>query len=318
MAASISVWIVNYNSANHLAQCLVGLTSTVITSIVVLDNASESADWAAVQALAATDPRVQAIRSQVNLGFGGGHQRIAEHVRLRQDPDDLIWVLNPDTRVEPDVPASLAQVLQSGAADIVVPLILTGRRDEPRIWFAGGEIDRRRGQVHPVNVGDPPAAVPRCATIPTAFVTGAALMLTRATWDELGGLRTDLFLYWEDVDLSLRAIDAGLRLAVAGLVSLWHLEGGSSGSGTSATAYYYSARNRITVCTPYGSRLGLVFGRGAGYVVRHAARALVKGGPGRLGRLVAVLDGSLAGLRGRTGQRRLGRGSRAESDRSHR
>jgi N-acetylglucosaminyl-diphospho-decaprenol L-rhamnosyltransferase len=299
----VSVWLVNYNSAEYLRTCLAGLTSPRIGSIVVLDNASRPADRALVQELAAGDPRVQLLLSEVNVGFGGGHQLIADATR-GQTPAEPIWILNPDTAVGDEAVAALAAVIASDAADVVAPLILTGRGAAAQVWFAGGRIDRRRASVRPAYTGAPLSAVPRSPLFPTEFITGASMMMTRGTWDRLGGLRADLFLYWEDVDLSLRAAAAGLRLAVAGDATIWHAEGGSAGAQTrtSAATYYYTARNRILVCAD-GHPVGLVAGRGSAYALRLAARAFLVGGRGRWDRLSCVLAGSVAGLRGRTGPR---------------
>lgn len=300
----VSVWLVNYNSADYLRTCLAGLTSPLIGSIVVLDNASAPADRALLQQLAAGDARVRLLFSEVNDGFGGGHQLIADATRGQGSPTDPIWILNPDTAVGDEAVAALSAVLTSGAADIVAPLIVTGQGDDAQVWFAGGRVDRRRASVQPAYTGQPLSVVPRSPLIRTEFVTGAAMMMTRETWDRLGGLRSDLFLYWEDVDLSLRAGAAGLRLAVVGTATIWHAEGGSAGTRTrtSAATYYYTARNRILVCAD-GHPFGLVAGRGSAYALRLAARAFLVGGAGRFERLGAVVAGSVAGLHGRSGPR---------------
>lgn len=315
-AAVVSVWIVNYNSTQWLAGALAGLTSDRISSIVVLDNASDPAQRADLLVLAAGRPKLRVLLSEVNLGFGGGHNRIAELTRADAAPGELVWLLNPDTVVDDVAVQALCSVLERGDADVVSPVILTGPRDRPVVWFAGGRIDRRGARVAPALVGRSPDAIPTTPLLPGSFLTGAAMFLSRSTFERLGGFREELFLYWEDVDLCLRAAALGLRLAVATGAVIWHAEGGSSrdtgshdtgsrntGSvaGTSATAFYYSARNRILVCAPPAGGLGLVAGRGTPYLMRLAATALLTGGRQRWRKCWAVLRGTVDGVRGRTG-----------------
>lgn len=324
-AAVVSVWIVNYNSTRWLARALDGLTSDRIRSVVVLDNASDADQRTELLALAQGRPGVRVLLSEVNLGFGAGHNHIAEVTRPDAVTDELIWLLNPDTVVDAPAVQALCSVVEQGQADLVSPVILTGRAADPVIWFAGGSIDRRAARVAPALVGRRPAAIPTAPLVPSSFLTGAALFLRRSTFVQLGGFREELFLYWEDVDLSLRAAERGLRSAVATAAVIWHAEGGSSraddgsesgspaepgagvpsrfaaAAGTSATAFYYSARNRILVCAPPRRGIGLLIGRGTPYFLRLAATALLTGGPQRWAKCWAVLHGSLDGLRGRSG-----------------
>ena len=301
----LSVWIVNYHSAPLLERCLAGLSSTVIARIVILDNASGPDDQQLLRAFAAADPRIHLLISDTNVGFAAGHSRIAA-ATAGAAAGELVWILNPDTEVTPAATERLCSVLASGAADIVSPVLLTGPADRPAIWFAGGELDRRRGRVTHRRAGEPPdAPTPGAAPVDSPFLSGAALMMARATWDLLHGFRTDLFLYWEDVDLSLRAVSRQLRLAVVPDAVIWHAEGGSTPSaiGVSATAYYYSARNRIIVAGALGRPWGLVIGRGTPFLIRLAATALLKDRGRRLAKLWAVLRGTWDGVRGRTGPR---------------
>jgi hypothetical protein len=67
-------------------------------------------------------PQHGAFQADSNVGFGGG---VNKAVRLLEPAaDDAVWVLNPDTIVEPGATATLAGVLRSRAADIVSPCIL--------------------------------------------------------------------------------------------------------------------------------------------------------------------------------------------------
>jgi GT2 family glycosyltransferase len=61
-------------------------------------------------------------------------------------------------------------------------------------------------------------------------VTGAAMLVRRSVWDELGGLVTDFRNSFEDVDLCLRAGELGYEVHVCGDSVLMHLESASRGA----------------------------------------------------------------------------------------
>jgi N-acetylglucosaminyl-diphospho-decaprenol L-rhamnosyltransferase len=302
----LSVWIVNYNSVDCLAQCIPGLNSERIRRIVVLDNASAQDDRNKLREMAAADPRITVIFSDTNVGFGAGHNRIAALTGGDVVPGELIWILNPDTVVTSPATERLYDAVASGRADIVSPVILYGRPEDPVFWFAGGRIETRNVAVTHTDAGRAAPVDSGPDVVSTEFVTGAAPLMSRATWDDLGGFRDDLFLYWEDVDLSLRARRSGKRLAVVRTAKIWHAEGGSSGGGSGATAahtYYYSARNRIVVCSSFTGATGLAVGRGLPVLLRLAGSAFLKGRGHRVANVWAVVQGTVDGIRGRTGPR---------------
>lgn len=297
---SLSVWIVNYESAGHVWKCLASLESSPVSSIVILDNASSSDDLAALARLADKYDHVTLILSQENLGFGGGHNRIAQETRGTSS-DGIIWLLNPDTVVPAGTAELVLEAIKGNCSDIVSPVVLSGAAPTERIWFGGGEVDLRRGVVSDSALGRDPSILAKTPKLmASGFISGAAPMMTRATWDALGGFDASLFLYWEDVDLCLRAKQLGLRMAVRTDAPIWHAEGGSSKGtpGTREIVYFYTSRNRVTVCRR--SRIhgwSLIVGPGTPALVRLVGQALVRGGKGRLKRVLAVLRGSIVGAR---------------------
>ena len=97
MTALISVLIVNYNSSQLLRESLDALGESTIADgleIIVVDNASADFD---VAAMTAAYPAVTFIPEPVNTTYTGGNNRAFERANA-----DLILMLNPDTRVEPE------------------------------------------------------------------------------------------------------------------------------------------------------------------------------------------------------------------------
>ena len=244
-------------------------------------------------------PEVVVHHSTRNLGFAGGMN--LAYSLASPEPGDLIWLVNPDTSTVGGAAVQLARAITTGAADIVCPVITTGSETSDTVWYGGGGVNVGAGESF--HVAHRPSFSPHANQVQqTGFVTGAALMTTAKTWESLGGLREDLFLYWEDTDLSLRALEIGLQLAVVANATMWHRVGGSSDrSGKSRTYYYYMARNRLIVCGARSPKLGILLGRGFRSTVRLMARAC-REPQGSLTKFLAVAHGSFAGLLARSNQ----------------
>lgn len=84
------------------------------------------------------------------------------------------------------------------------------------------------------------------------YIHGACLGITRECLQATGMLREDFFLYWEDVDLGLRARRTGFRFAVVAHPALPHHASLSLGMGSPAKTYYL-VRNALHLVEAHGS-----------------------------------------------------------------
>ena len=302
MSPIIHVVIVNYRSVAYLTDCLTSLAQEPVTSILLFDNDSGDKERDALTALASGHPQVKLILGNHNLGFGAGVNHAIS--RLGAEDDDLVWILNPDTIVFAGAAMALANYMSSERSMVVSPLILSGLQQEPVIWFAGGSISTRRGASSHWGYGESAASAPK-VPIDCTFITGAAPMMAVRTWKLLGGYREDLFLYWEDADLSLRARELGVELWLVPDGRVWHRVGASSPteSGLSALFYYYMQRNRLLVNSSHGSKFALLVGCGVGETTRLLAKAFMQERHHRWQKTCASLAGLRDGALGITGPR---------------
>ncbi|MFT4259262.1 MAG: glycosyltransferase family 2 protein [Microbacterium sp.] len=291
--------IVNFNSSDVLADCLASLRDDRVHVVVVENGSTVAGELERCEALLAPLSKATLVSSLDNRGFGAGVNLGVSAVPLT--PSDVVWVLNPDTVIPDGAFDSLEQALVDLGDVIVSPVITSGTHGE-LIWFAGGTLDLRRGSSR--HVSSVPEAT---APIPCSFMPGAALMCTGRTWEKIGGFREDLFLYWEDADLSLRASDLGIPMFVIPGVRVWHQVGASSArEGKSTIWYYYISRNRLIVCsTGFWSALRILFGPGLATTARLAMRALSER-QRPIKKFCAYVAGTSAGLQRSIGYARKG------------
>ena len=194
---------------------------------------------------------------------------------------------------------------------VVSPAISYSERPD-RLWFAGAAQSRLFAVVwhrgHFASATRPPASS-ECDYIPSC-----SALMSVAAWAEVGPMRDDYFMYFEDVDWGDRARQRGWHLRYLGEVLASHEMGGSSdhpGSRfMSSNTTYYLARNplRFALETPTTAlRVSRVFGAGVIWSLYNLSR-IRPSDWSTSGR--ALVEGLRDGWRGRMGRRDLARSER--------
>jgi GT2 family glycosyltransferase len=226
-----SVIIVNYNGRDYISECLDSLLNSVPaeTEIIVVDNDSKdtSADFIQEQY-----PGVVLLRNPLNGGFGQGNNLGVEHAH-----GEYLVFLNPDTRVTPGWLENMIEVLDSAPnVGMVTPKILL--MNEPKLINACGNdvhftgLTLCRGARATADSYDQLAIV--------SAVSGAAFVMRRSVFDEIGGFDPLLFMYMDDTDLSLRVRQAGYECIYAPNSVVYHDYSLSFGPRKT----YFQERNR--------------------------------------------------------------------------
>ncbi|WP_075863695.1 polysaccharide pyruvyl transferase family protein [Gordonia sp. CNJ-863] len=231
----------NTDDVIRIANLVLGRASS---SVLVVDNSTNRDDARALADACDRMAEVVYVRPGVNIGFGAAvNFGVA---RCQGGPDDILWILNPDTDFDLRVVDSLISLVDASGFGVISPRIVTGKANTD--WFAGAKHDARRGII--VDQRRRPQS-DDVEVVQTEFMCGAAPLMTLATWHRVGGFRDDFFMYWEDAEWSQRAADAGIRMGVSLSHTIWHRVGGASEShgGKSGLYYFYMMRNRIKLHT---------------------------------------------------------------------
>lgn len=239
--ATLAIIVVNYGSSALLEHNLVTTARAVPEAAVyVVDNRTTADEARIVGELAEREGWIALPQSE-NLGFGGGVNRGVEAARA--DGRTRFLLLNPDASIGGSATHLLLEQVDVDDKVVAAPLVEDGAG---RVWSAGHVLDLQDGATHGRAWAErhPEADVRR-------WLTGAALMVNEAAWAAVDGFDEDYFLYWEDVDFSLRVEDAGGRLVLVEQAKAVHDEGGTQGIGDpdvhakSPLYYYYNIRNRM-------------------------------------------------------------------------
>jgi GT2 family glycosyltransferase len=219
-----TVAIVNYNGGADLATCLAAVDAQTLApaEVVVVDN--RSTDGSADDVGSA-----RLIRLEQNLGYGGA----ANAAAAATDGDPLV-VLNPDVALRPDWLAVATDAFEADQRLGVAGCKLFFP-DGRTIQHAGGIVRRPLMLADHRRYGQPddPAEV---EPVDVDYVTGAALAVRRAAFDQVGGFDQGFFLYFEETDLCQRARGAGWRVRYLPRAAAIHRE--SAVTGRESALYY--------------------------------------------------------------------------------
>jgi GT2 family glycosyltransferase len=286
--------VLNWRDADATIACVESLLAQTYASIsiVVVDNGSEDGS---IDRLTQALPGVPVLDTGANLGYAGGNN-IGIRYALEAGAD-IVWILNNDTLVAPDCLSHLIATLD-GSTSVVVPTIFFGSRGGV-VQYAGGDIDLWRGRTRNWGWGD--TTIPNSERPPT-FASGCSLLIPRAVLERVGSLDESYFMYWEDVDYSLRLRRAEIEIRVASKAHVWHALGAGSGSigGLSVISCYYKARNRLWLLRRElsGVKRFLALAYTIPWFLR-LLKSIAQTPRGKKQFFIASLRGIAAGLRGR-------------------
>jgi N-acetylglucosaminyl-diphospho-decaprenol L-rhamnosyltransferase len=270
----IAIVVINYRTAQMTLDCLASLEPEVTqlpgAHVVLVDSASGDDSPALIEREKSArewDSWLSIFRLPENRGFSAGNNAgiaCADQIA----GFDAYLLLNSDTLVRPGAIKALGQVLESDAS-----VGLVG----PRLEWPNGEQQvscfRKIGPIsellHAAKTGpitrlfstsevaifDPPVREQPVRSVngdapAIDWISFACVLIRREVVSQIGPMDEGFFMYFEDVDYSLRARNAGWHIAHAPSARVVHLRGGRTAEAFAAEelrrrpAYYYQSRAR--------------------------------------------------------------------------
>lgn len=219
----------------------------VSCAVLDRDAAGSGGDEAAAAA------RLVVIRAGENLGFGGGVNLALRYLRALGDAE-YVWLLNNDTVVEPDALDALVAVLEEDPRAGLCGSAVLYYSEPDRVQAAGGfHYNRWLGTSRRLLDSRPTSELragdPRELRRAMYGIYGASVLASARFLEEVGPMREDYFLYFEEQDWAARGRRRGFGLAVAPWSVVYHKEGrstgGSDAAGRSELSDYFSIRSRV-------------------------------------------------------------------------
>ncbi len=241
----------DFDAGVLLRECLASIASNPpnfgsLNRVVVVDNASRDPSQRRIQGL--TLP-VVLMRNEENIGFAA-----ACNIGARFSEAEYLLFLNPDTRLEKnslDVPARFLSAAENQDVGIAGIQLMDDRGRVSRTcrrfptpshyWNRALGLERiSRSRFPTGGMEDWDHGDPRQVD----QVMGAFFFVRRGVFEALGGFDERFFVYFEEVDFSLRALQADWRSVFLSEAQAFH-----AGCGTTdkvkVQRLFYSLRSRI-------------------------------------------------------------------------
>ena len=238
----VIITILNWNGLNDTLECLQSVSELEYENrqVVVIDNGSEDGS---PEQIRAKYPSITLLENKANLGYTGGN-----NVGIRyalENGADYVWLLNNDVIVNHDCLDRLVSTAeQHQDIGLLSPIISYDFEATPFKYY-GVLIDRKAFRLDSVQM---PTAWDDKGLARDLLVVGTALLIKCSVVRRIGYLDERYFAYDEDLDYSLRAIEAGFRTYLEPKAFVHH-KGTRSLGANSPIRTYLLQRNRYLLWT---------------------------------------------------------------------
>jgi hypothetical protein len=218
----VNLVIVNYNCWKDTVSCIDSIYNSTFSNfqIFVIDNASTYSDvnhiikWLEKKTLSyrcvnrvALSKKEEVIiidktpiiivKNHENLGFATGNN-VALNYLIKQRGNEFVWLLNPDTIIEPEVMENLVDLAQNKKKKIFGNIMYHIDQNHEIIQYGGFRV---RNFIHGISY-----ITKKEDTYKIDSISGASIFTNIETFKELGVLPEEYFMYWEETDFCTKAL----------------------------------------------------------------------------------------------------------------
>ena len=227
-APIVSIIIVNYNGKNHLEKCLKSLMKINYPNpeIILVDNNSTDDS---IEFVKNTYPSVIIIKLDKNYGFAEPNNIGAKNAK-----GDFFLFLNNDTEVDPNFVDEMVKVIQQDSKIAICQSLLL----KPN-----GEVDSSGDFVD--TLGRAYSSKEKQSEVKKILsARGAAMMIRKESFWDLGGFDKKFFASYEDVDLGWRAWIWGYKIVIVPNSVVYH-KGGQTVKQNLQEVRFHGVKNSL-------------------------------------------------------------------------
>lgn len=231
----VSIITVNHNGFDDTCEMIDSFLvhETIPFEIIVVDNGSNPPQAEKIKNRYAKEDNIKVVQN-INNGFAGGN-----NAGLKVATGDYLFFINNDTYITQPILETLVRRLDDPQNGGVSPMLKYGQNPNV-IQFAGitpltsitlrnrmiGEREPDRGQYSTPHE--------------TPYLHGAAMMVRRDVLQQVGSMSEVFFLFYEELDWSVRMRRAGYCLWYEPAAVVYHKESMTARRGTPLREFYLS------------------------------------------------------------------------------
>jgi GT2 family glycosyltransferase len=236
----LSVILVNYRGEQYLPECLGSVCEKLggyfaIETIIVNNNTQKKLDSSK---LAPKFKNLKIINLEKNIGYGAGNNR-----GVKEAGGELLLFLNPDTRIVSVRPEKIQEQFENSKNTAILGARLVNSQGKNEAWSAGLAITPMDTILNNLGFIRSRKIWQKAVSQNVDWVSGAALFMRRADFENLGGFDEKFFLYFEDIDLCRRARNQGKKIIYDPGFTVEHQSGASFKNPSEQKREFYKSQD---------------------------------------------------------------------------
>jgi len=238
----VSFITINYNSSEHtikLVQSIIKNTEDVSYEIIIVDNASQDADFLNLKNFVSNVGKIKLIRSRINSGFSGGNM-----LGVNYAMGEYWFFINNDSMLSNNSAKILKNFLDANEDVAVSTATILNERGDTILSYGlfpsvveklFGRSAYRFFQNKKFLNGKSNITKPSEVDI----ISGSCMFFKAKCFCSIGGFDTMFFLYSEEEDICKRVWNYGKKVYYVPDAKIYHIGGGSTNKSFEMEREFY-------------------------------------------------------------------------------
>ncbi len=223
MNPKVNILILNWNGSKYLVDLIQSIKANHYTNykITLIDNNSTDNSLNKIK-----NEKLDIISHKNNYKYAKGYNKAI--FELKNDDSEFLLLLNNDTICDKNILTSFLHALKDYGDNCLMGAKILYVNDKKKIWYAGGKFGLLNSFVshRGIRKKDNSNFDNDCIT---DYITGCCLFISKKNFLKLNGFDEKFNMYGEDVDLSIRAQNLGIKCYYISNARLWHYVSASYG-----------------------------------------------------------------------------------------
>tara|TARA_B100000029_G_scaffold21174_1_gene21449 strand:- start:323 stop:1084 length:762 start_codon:yes stop_codon:yes gene_type:complete len=249
MNPKIHVLILNWNGGKYIRECIYSIKANNYSNyiITVVDNYSTDDSLLKIK-----DENINIISHINNYKYAKGYNKAI--FELKNDDSDYYLLLNNDTICDDNLLESFAQAIKGYGSNCIMGAKILYAKNKNTIWYAGGKFGLFNFFVSHKGIRNIDNLKYDNDYL-TDYITGCCLLISKNNFHKLNGFDESFNMYGEDVDLSIRAQNIGLKCYYIAKAKLWHNVSASYGGHYSLSKNISKINSLIKLIIKYPKKI---------------------------------------------------------------
>ena len=249
MNPKIHILILNWNGSVYLKPLIESIKKNNYSNfkITIIDNNSSDDSLLEVK-----EENVNIITHKYNYKYAKGYNEAI--FNIKNDDSDYYLLLNNDTICDHNLLKSFSIAIKKYGSDCVMGAKILYIKNKRKIWFAGGKFGILNFFIshNGIRKNDSIKYDNDCVT---DYITGCCLLISKNNFYKLNGFDESFNMYGEDVDLSIRAQNIGLKCYYISKAKIWHYVSASYGGNHSFSKNISKINSLLRLLYKYPKKL---------------------------------------------------------------